>query len=111
VPLLDNVVNFDFPAKPKLFVHRAGRAARAGRSGTAISLVEAEELPYLMDLTLYLGRTLTVTPAEGAGGGGGGGGGECVELGKFPAEALTAEAEFVKASIASRDDLTELAKV
>ena len=42
LPLLDNVVNFDFPTKPKLFVHRAGRAARAGRSGRAISLVEPE---------------------------------------------------------------------
>ena len=44
VPLLDNVVNFDFPPKPKLFVHRAGRAARAGRAGRAVSLVEPEEL-------------------------------------------------------------------
>ena len=43
VPLLDNVINFDFPAKPKLFIHRAGRAARAGRAGRAISLLEHEE--------------------------------------------------------------------
>lgn len=30
IPLLDNVVHYDFPAKPKLFVHRSGRAARNG---------------------------------------------------------------------------------
>ena len=29
VPLLDNVVNFDFPTKPKLFVHRAGTVHHA----------------------------------------------------------------------------------
>lgn len=36
LPLLDNVVQFDMPDQPKLFVHRCGRVARQGRSGTAI---------------------------------------------------------------------------
>ncbi|VDM25718.1 unnamed protein product [Hydatigera taeniaeformis] len=40
-----------------LLVHVfAGRVARAGRSGMAISLVDSEELPYLMDLFVFLGR-------------------------------------------------------
>ncbi|XP_002739459.1 ATP-dependent RNA helicase DDX54-like [Saccoglossus kowalevskii] len=58
IPLLDNVINFNFPAKPKLFVHRVGRVARAGRTGTAYSLIASDELPYLLDLHLFLGRPL-----------------------------------------------------
>ena len=60
IPLLDNVINYDFPCKPKLFVHRVGRAARAGRSGTAYSLAAPDELPYLLDLQLFLGHRLTL---------------------------------------------------
>eukprot|EP00051_Salpingoeca_urceolata_P019576 m.287268 g.287268 ORF g.287268 m.287268 type:complete len:174 (+) comp19443_c0_seq8:201-722(+) len=46
IPLLDCVVNFDFPAKPKLFVHRVGRVARAGRSGFAYNLVSSDEVRF-----------------------------------------------------------------
>lgn len=65
IPLLDNVINYDFPAKPKLFVHRAGRAARAGRVGTAYSLATREELGYLVDLHLFLSRPISPAPVRG----------------------------------------------
>eukprot|EP00268_Persea_americana_P013770 TRINITY_DN1611_c0_g1_i4.p1 TRINITY_DN1611_c0_g1~~TRINITY_DN1611_c0_g1_i4.p1 ORF type:complete len:788 (+),score=170.54 TRINITY_DN1611_c0_g1_i4:1861-4224(+) len=62
IPLLDNVVNWDFPPKPKIFVHRVGRAARAGRLGTAYSFVTSEDMPYLLDLHLFLSKP--VRPAH-----------------------------------------------
>ncbi|KJH41204.1 helicase protein [Dictyocaulus viviparus] len=58
IPLLDTVINLHFPPKAKLFVHRVGRVARAGRSGTAISLIAADEQPYLIDLFLFLGKPM-----------------------------------------------------
>ncbi|OUC44333.1 DEAD/DEAH box helicase [Trichinella nativa] len=58
IPLLDNVINFHFPVKAKLFVHRVGRAARAGRHGHAISFISTDEYAYLLDLYLFLGRSL-----------------------------------------------------
>ncbi|KAF2072582.1 hypothetical protein CYY_006105 [Polysphondylium violaceum] len=58
IPLLDNVINFDFPPKEKIFVHRVGRVARAGRTGIAYSLVSPDEIPYMIDLHLYLGKKL-----------------------------------------------------
>lgn len=65
IPLLDNVINYDFPPKPKLFVHRSGRAARAGRTGTAYSLLTREELPFLLDLHLFLSRPLRPAAVQG----------------------------------------------
>ena len=64
IPLLDCAINYDFPPRPKLFVHRVGRVARAGRAGTAYSLLTRDELGYLLDLHLFLGRR--VEPASAA---------------------------------------------
>lgn len=64
IPLLDNVINWDFPPKPKLFVHRVGRAARAGRIGTAFSFITSEDLPYLLDLNLFLSKPVRTAPTE-----------------------------------------------
>ncbi|NXX61755.1 DDX54 helicase, partial [Scopus umbretta] len=64
IPMLDNVINYSFPAKAKLFLHRVGRVARAGRSGTAYSLVAPDEVPYVFDLHLFLGRPLILAGAQ-----------------------------------------------
>nr|XP_043610076.1 putative DEAD-box ATP-dependent RNA helicase 29 [Erigeron canadensis] len=64
IPLLDNVINWDFPPKPKLFVHRVGRAARAGRTGTAFSFVTADDMAFLLDLHLFLSRPIRPAPTE-----------------------------------------------
>ena len=58
IPVLENVVNYDFPQGARVFVHRVGRTARAGRQGWAWSFVTNSELPYLLDLQLFLGRQI-----------------------------------------------------
>jgi superfamily II DNA/RNA helicase len=47
---ISHVVNFDLPNVPETYVHRIGRTARAGAPGTAISLCDADELPFLRDI-------------------------------------------------------------
>ncbi|KAG6897896.1 hypothetical protein C0992_009380 [Termitomyces sp. T32_za158] len=58
IPVLENVINYDFPQSARVFVHRVGRTARAGRQGWAWSFVTNTELPFLLDLQLFLGRPI-----------------------------------------------------
>jgi ATP-dependent RNA helicase DDX54/DBP10 len=58
IPLLDNVINYDFAPTCKTFIHRVGRVARAGRTGKAWSLVGPDEVPYMLDLQLFTSRPL-----------------------------------------------------
>lgn len=51
---LPHVVNFELPHVAEDYVHRIGRTARAGQSGTAISLVCIDELKLLNDIEKLL---------------------------------------------------------
>lgn len=104
IPLLDNVVNYSFPPRPKLFVHRVGRVARAGRTGTAYSLVAPDEAPYLLDLHLFLGRELrfpdaTSSPQES---------GLC---GRVPQVVVDEESEMVRSMQEQSVDLQNMERV
>jgi ATP-dependent RNA helicase RhlE len=55
---LPHVVNFELPNVPEDYVHRIGRTARAGGSGSAISMVAPAEAPLLNDIEKLLGHSL-----------------------------------------------------
>jgi ATP-dependent RNA helicase RhlE len=57
---ITHVVNFDLPNEPESYVHRIGRTARAGASGTALSFCAAEERAYLRDIERLLKRPVPV---------------------------------------------------
>jgi ATP-dependent RNA helicase RhlE len=55
---LPHVVNYELPNVPEDYVHRIGRTARAGGSGSAVSLVSPDEVPLLREIEKVLRRTL-----------------------------------------------------
>ncbi|ORX76100.1 P-loop containing nucleoside triphosphate hydrolase protein [Anaeromyces robustus] len=52
----DFVINYEIPNRPKTYVHRVGRTARAGREGQAISIVEAREARWFKDMMSRIDR-------------------------------------------------------
>ena len=44
---VSHVVNFDMPVEPESYVHRIGRTARAGASGSAVSFCDQHEIELL----------------------------------------------------------------
>lgn len=91
IPILANVINYDFPSQPKIFVHRVGRTARAGRTGWSYSLVRDADAPYLLDLQLFLGRKLVLGrhPADQVNFA------EDVAVGSLPRDGLSQSCEWV----------------
>ncbi|AWN22275.1 RNA helicase [Deinococcus irradiatisoli] len=62
---LGHVVNFDVPVAAEDYVHRAGRTARAGKSGTAFTLVSPQEEDEIRSIERFTKRTLTRRTLEG----------------------------------------------
>jgi superfamily II DNA/RNA helicase len=54
VPTVQHVVNYDLPYKGEEFLHRIGRTARAGRSGSAITFVTPADGRTYRTLKKYL---------------------------------------------------------
>ena len=50
IPAVSHVFNFDVPTHAEDYVHRIGRTARAGRSGTAISIVTRSDQKYIDEI-------------------------------------------------------------
>ncbi len=62
---LPQVVNYELPMVPEDYVHRIGRTARAGRAGTAVSLVCGDETQYLKDIQRLLGHAIPSSVVAG----------------------------------------------
>ena len=52
------VYNYDLPSQAEIYVHRAGRTARAGQKGVVISLVKADEIATLERIERYTQRPI-----------------------------------------------------
>ena len=57
---LSHVINYELPNEPETYIHRIGRTGRAGNSGVALSFCDAEEMPFLKDITKLIGKQIPV---------------------------------------------------
>ena len=59
---IECVVNFDIPNENEIYVHRIGRTARAGATGTAITLATTRSKNRVFELESYIKRKIEVMP-------------------------------------------------
>ncbi|MGB1210957.1 MAG: DEAD/DEAH box helicase [Lacinutrix venerupis] len=57
---IDAVINFDMPNVPETYVHRIGRTARAGNTGTAYSFCSADEKTYIKTIQQLINLQLDI---------------------------------------------------
>jgi ATP-dependent RNA helicase RhlE len=62
---ISHVINFDVPHSPEDYIHRAGRTARAGKTGDVITFVSPDEEDRLHDIQRTIGMQLPRTVVPG----------------------------------------------
>jgi ATP-dependent RNA helicase RhlE len=65
VDAVSHVFNFDMPTEEETYVHRIGRAGRAGTPGVAVSLCDPEERRMLRSIEKLIGFTIAPQSLEG----------------------------------------------
>jgi ATP-dependent RNA helicase RhlE len=58
---IEHVINYEVPHSADAYVHRVGRTGRAQSEGTAVTLVAADELPYLQAIE----KSINIRLADG----------------------------------------------
>ena len=58
IPDVSHIFNFDVPTHPEDYVHRIGRTGRAGKSGTALSIVTRAEQKYVDQIERLIQRKI-----------------------------------------------------
>lgn len=58
IPDVETVINFDYPSSDKIFIHRCGRSARAGKTGRAFTFLSPGELAYMFSIEKKCKRIL-----------------------------------------------------
>jgi len=62
IPEVTHVFNYDLPQDAEDYVHRIGRTARAGSTGTAVSFGSEDYVFSLMDIQEYIGQKIPSEP-------------------------------------------------
>ena len=64
IPNCNLVINHNIPADEKTFVHRVGRTARAGKTGTALSLISVWDIKRIKAIEKFINREFVEEPSD-----------------------------------------------